>query len=157
MYHHTSSTVAHTPNIFQNQSSVDDEDTSLYSPLPISRPEGSDNDGVNVTGTTTKHHSSNIHSNTNEEKTNAANTKANHIKQGSSMNLNSCRTDRKSIITLRQNQNETDEDYDEDDEEGDEVGYLENGTKKHVMVSFSSFILCVIIFKGFLSTLRKCL
>lgn len=130
MYHHTSSTVAHTPNIFQNQSSVDDEDTSLYSPLPIARPEGNDNDGVNVTGTTAKHQSSN----TNEEKTNAGNTKANHIKQGSSMNFNSCRTDRKSIITLRQN--ETDEDYDEDDdEEGDEVGYLENGTKKHAAVS----------------------
>lgn len=132
MYHHTSSTVAHTPNIFQNQSSVDDEDTSLYSPLPIARPEGNDNDGVNVTGTTTKHHTSN---NTNEDKTNA--NKANHIKQGSSMNLNSCQTDRKSIITLRRNQNETDEDYDEDDdEEGDEVGYLENGIKKHAMVSF---------------------
>lgn len=130
MYHHNSSTVAHTPSIFQDQSSVDDEDTSLYSPLPIARPEGNDNDGVNVTGTTTKHHTSD----TNEEKTNAANTKANHIKQGSSMNLNSCRTDRKSIITLRQN--ETDEDYEEDDdEEGDEVGYLENGTKKHAAVS----------------------
>ncbi|KAL5285810.1 CNGA2.2 family protein [Megaselia abdita] len=132
MYHHNSSTVAHTPNIFQNQSSVDDEDTSLYSPLPIARPEGNDNDGVNVTGTATKHHTSNS-INTNEDKTNAANTKANHIKQGSSMNLNSCRTDRKSIITLRQNQHETDEDYDEDDEEGDEVGYLENGIKKHAV------------------------
>lgn len=135
MYHHTSSTVAHTPNIFQNQSSVDDEDTSLYSPLPIARPEGNDNDGVNVTGTTTTTHHTN---NKNEDKTNAfvASSKTNHIKQGSSMNLNSCRTDRKSIITLRQN--ETDEDYDEDDdEEGDEVGYLENGIKKHAVVSFS--------------------
>lgn len=138
MYHHNSSTVAHTPNIFQNQSSVDDEDTSLYSPLPIARPEGNDNDGVNVTGTTTR--TQHQPATTNEDKTNA-----NHIKQGSSMNLNSCGTDRKSILTLRQNQNESDEDYDEDDEEeGDEVGYLENGIKKHAMVSFSFHLIYVI-------------
>lgn len=141
MYHHTSSTVAHTPNLFQNQSSLDDEeDTSLYSPLPIARPDGNDN-GVNVTGTTINN------TNANEDKTNIntnpvsnqsnANAKSNHIKQSSSMNLNSYGPDRKSIITLRQNnQNETDEDYDEDDdEELDEVGYLENGIRKHGIVS----------------------